>query len=130
VSTLSQASTPVPIKAEPSNTDIPMPDAPLLSDGNSKIPAPHPGDKDVLLISRIPGMPSQVEIEKLLAAPALSYNEARGVWVDEDIRKPVRQFCEVCGYWGRVRCTRCGGKVCALECLTVHQEDCFTRYGA
>ena len=130
MSTLSQPSTPVPIKAEPGNTDIPMPDAPLLSDGNSKIPAPHPGDKDVLLISRIPGMPSQAEIEKLLAAPALSYNEARGVWVDEDSRKPVRQFCEVCGYWGRVRCTRCGGKVCALECLNVHQEDCFTRYGA
>jgi zinc finger HIT domain-containing protein 1 len=75
-------------------------------------------------------MPSQAEIERLLAAPPLSYNDARGSWTAEDRRKPVRQFCEVCGYWGRVKCTRCGGRVCALECLGVHQEECFTRYGA
>jgi zinc finger HIT domain-containing protein 1 len=129
VSTASQSSTPLPIKSEPSQ-DIPMPDAPLLSQGNSTIPTPHPGDKDPLLVSRIPTMPAQEEIEKLLAAPPMTYNEARGPWVYEDRMKPIRQFCEVCGYWGRVKCKGCGGRVCALECLQVHQEECFTRYGA
>jgi zinc finger HIT domain-containing protein 1 len=121
-------------KSEPQDKDTPMLDAPpshiVLAPGNCKIPEPHPGDTDPLLISRIPGMPSQAEIEELLAQPPLTYAEARGPWVDEDSRKPVRIFCEVCGYWGRVRCTRCGGRVCALECLGVHQEECFTRYGA
>lgn len=75
-------------------------------------------------------MPSAEEIEKLLSQPPLTYAEARGPWVDEDRRKPVRAFCEVCGYWGRVRCKRCGGRVCALECMSVHQEECYGRYGA
>ncbi|KAH9218927.1 hypothetical protein DL95DRAFT_457759 [Leptodontidium sp. 2 PMI_412] len=127
---VSTASTPAPIKAEPSTKDTPMPDAPVLSQGNSTLPIPHPGDKDALLVSRIPGMPSQEEIEKLLAAPPLTYNETRGPWVEEDMRKPVKQFCEICGYWGRIKCMRCGGKVCALECLNTHQQDCFQRYGA
>ncbi|KAG4443693.1 hypothetical protein IFR05_000782 [Cadophora sp. M221] len=127
---VSTVSTPAPIKAEPSTKDTPMPDAPVLSQGNSTLPKPHPGDKDALLVSRIPGMPSQEEIEKLLAAPPMTYNQARGPWVEEDMRKPVRQFCEICGYWGRVKCMRCGGKVCALECLNTHQQDCFQRYGA
>ncbi|KAH8676632.1 hypothetical protein BGZ60DRAFT_429130 [Tricladium varicosporioides] len=115
------------IKFDP---DTPMPDTPMLSGLDAPGPKQHPGDSDPLLVSRIPGLPSQAEIEKLLAAPPLSYNEARGGWIEEDRRKPVRAFCEMCGYWGRVRCMRCGGKVCALECLTQHQEECFTRYGA
>lgn len=117
-------------KSEPNPVDTPMIDAPVLSQGTGTTPASHPLDKDPLLMSRIPGLPSQAEIDRLLAAPPLTYSEARGPWVDEDKRKPVRQFCEVCGYWGRVRCTRCGGRVCALECQSVHQEDCFTKYGA
>ncbi|KAJ5032738.1 uncharacterized protein L3040_009332 [Drepanopeziza brunnea f. sp. 'multigermtubi'] len=127
---LRRVSTLSAVKPEPSMADMPMPDAPVLSQGNSTSPIPHPGDTDPLLVSRIPPMPSQAEVEKLLAAPPLTYNEARGPWVEEDARKPVRQFCEICGYWGRVRCMRCGGRVCALECLNQHHLDCFTRYGA
>jgi len=123
--------TPSAVKTEPDAKDTTMTDAPpILSPGNSKLPIPHPSDKDPLLVSRIPGLPSQEEVERLLAIPPLSYNEARGSLVEEDRRKPIRQFCEICGYWGRVRCTRCGGRVCALECLNAHQEECFTRYGA
>lgn len=44
-------------------------------------------------------------------------------------RYPPRYFCEVCGYWGRVRCTKCGARVCALDCLEVHREECLARYG-
>jgi zinc finger HIT domain-containing protein 1 len=110
--------------------DDPMPDAPILSLGTSPDPPSHPKDNDPLLVSRLPALPSQDEMERLLAAPPLSYNDARGPLTAEDRRKPPRVFCEVCGYWGRVKCIRCGGRVCALECLTVHQEECFTRYGA
>ena len=110
--------------------DEPITDASNLSLGDAPDPPAHPRDNDVLLVSRIPALPSQEEIDRLIAAPPLSYNEARGMLTAEDRRKPVRKFCEVCGYWGRVKCTRCGGRVCALECLTVHQEECFTRYGA
>jgi len=114
---------------KPETQDIFMADGSSLSLGSATLPPPHPGDSDPLLVSRIPLIPSQEVIDALLAIPPLSYNEARASWVEEDKRKPVRQFCEVCGYWGRVKCTRCGGRVCALECLKVHQEECFTRYG-
>ncbi|CAG8976052.1 hypothetical protein HYALB_00010334 [Hymenoscyphus albidus] len=91
-------------------------------------PPSHPGDSDPLLQSRIPRMPTQEEINNLVSAPPLSYEETRGRLNEEE--RPVRLFCEVCGYWGRVRCVRCGGRVCALECLDVHREECFSRYGA
>ncbi|KAF7932068.1 uncharacterized protein EAE97_009089 [Botrytis byssoidea] len=93
-------------------------------------PKPHPRDTDPLLVSRVPNLPSVQEMQRLLEVPPLSYMEARGGWSDEDRRKPGRVFCEVCGYWGRVKCMRCGGRVCALECLGTHKEECFNRYGA
>lgn len=129
VSAASEAATPAPIKSEISH-DTPMKDAPILSLNSTAEPPPHPEDNNPLLVSWIPQLPTQEEMEKLLAAPPLSYNDARGPWIPDDMRKPVRHFCDVCGYWGRVRCMRCGGRVCALECLGVHQEECFTRYGA
>ncbi|KAH6899000.1 hypothetical protein B0T10DRAFT_126368 [Thelonectria olida] len=81
---------------------------------------------DLLLASRVPEMPTDEELRKLLAAPALSYGEATGNWEE---KYPVRAFCEVCGYWGRVRCMKCGTRVCALDCLEMHREECVTRYG-
>ncbi|KIN04839.1 hypothetical protein OIDMADRAFT_50673 [Oidiodendron maius Zn] len=129
VSTVGESSTPVVSKSESSH-DTSMTDAPNTLLGTAVPPASHPEDNNPLLISRVPQMPSQEEIEKMLAAPALSYNEARGSLTAEDRRKPAKHFCDVCGYWGRVRCGRCGGRVCALECLALHQEECFTRYGA
>lgn len=115
---------------KPEAEDSLMSDAvPSLSLGSSTMPPAHPRDDDPLLVSRIPQLPSQAEIDALLAVPPLTYHDARGSLTEEDRRKPTRQFCEVCGYWGRVKCTRCGGRVCALECLNVHQEECFTRYG-
>lgn len=113
--------------------DIPMPDAvfsePILPPA-SRPPYPeHPGDNDPQLKSRIPELPTDAELRALLAAPPLSYVEARGEFEDEEWKKRRRVFCDVCGYWGRVRCTRCGSRVCALECLELHREECITRYG-
>jgi zinc finger HIT domain-containing protein 1 len=92
-------------------------------------PRPHPGDDDPLLVSVIPPFPSDDELRALMAAPPLNYLEARATWGEEESRYPVRVFCAVCGYWGRVKCMKCGTRVCALDCLETHREECVTRYG-
>jgi zinc finger HIT domain-containing protein 1 len=92
-------------------------------------PAPHPGDTDPLLISHVPPLPSDDELRTLMTAPPLTYLEARAAWAEEDRRYPARVFCEVCGYWGRISCLKCGARICALDCLEVHREDCVTRFG-
>lgn len=92
-------------------------------------PPSHPGDADPLLESWLPPLPTDDELRELMRAPSLNYHQARGTWTKEDKRYPTRHFCEVCGYWGRVRCMKCGTRVCALDCLDVHREECITRYG-
>ncbi|KAK2072523.1 hypothetical protein P8C59_006871 [Phyllachora maydis] len=100
-------------------------------------PLPHPLDNDPLLVSSVPPFPSDDELRALMTAPPLSYLATRAEWggAAEDEgwqqhqRYPRREFCAVCGYWGRVRCLKCGARVCALDCLDVHREECITRYG-
>ena len=92
-------------------------------------PPSHPGDDDPLLISRVPPFPSDEELRALMTAPPLNYLEARGKFEEDEPRYPVRVFCGVCGYWGRVKCMKCGSRVCGLGCLDVHREECVTRYG-
>ncbi|KAK8095505.1 uncharacterized protein PG998_002134 [Apiospora kogelbergensis] len=130
-------------KQQSKQEDVEMTDAPdieageqtggggstILSPYRGPLPAPHPRDDDPLLVSRVPSMPADEELKALLAAPPLTYLEARAGWGDEDRKYPVRVFCEVCGYWGRVKCIKCGTRVCALDCLDTHREDCVTRYG-
>jgi zinc finger HIT domain-containing protein 1 len=86
----------------------------------------HPRDDDPLLRSRIPKPPTDEEIEQLLAVPPLSYLAARATF--EGNTKPVRKFCEICGYWGRVKCLKCGSRVCGLECKGVHDESNCVRF--
>ncbi|KAL2022803.1 hypothetical protein VTK56DRAFT_4619 [Thermocarpiscus australiensis] len=92
-------------------------------------PRPHPGDADPLLVSCVPPFPSDDELRALMTAPPLSYLEARAAWGDDERWYPVRVFCAVCGYWGRVKCIKCGARVCALDCLEAHREECVARYG-
>jgi zinc finger HIT domain-containing protein 1 len=80
-------------------------------------------------VSYVPPFPSDDELRALMTAPPLSYLEARAAWGEDERRYPVRVFCAVCGYWGRVKCMKCGTRVCALECLETHREECVTRYG-
>jgi len=117
--------------ATPKDADTPMADAgpplpPVLPPPYRSPPAAHPGDGDPLLMSRVPDVPSDEELRALLAHPPLTYLEALG---RRDGTYPTRTFCEVCGYWGRVRCMKCGTRVCALDCLETHREECVTRYG-
>jgi zinc finger HIT domain-containing protein 1 len=133
-------------KAATASADQPMPDTPSASNSKKSeqavpaepllvpsyrpTPPSHSGDSDPLLMSRVPEPPSEEELRKLLAHPPLSYVEARGKWDGGEAgRYPTRKFCVVCGYWGRVRCMKCGTRVCALECLETHREECVTRYG-
>ncbi|KAH7137166.1 hypothetical protein B0J13DRAFT_72642 [Dactylonectria estremocensis] len=122
--------TPSSSRQPAADEDTQMPDAdlpPLLAPRSKTPPPSHPGDADPLLASRVPEMPSDEELRALLARPPLSYGEATGHW--DDTTYPARVFCEVCGYWGRVRCMKCGTRVCALDCLEAHREECVTRYG-
>ncbi|KUI66127.1 SWR1 complex subunit vps71 [Cytospora mali] len=144
-----KSATPIPAP----DTDVDMTDAPLPSsttdqagaqtdsaaraEPESQILTPYtrftpqrcPGDEDPLLESWLPPLPTDEELRELIRAPPLNYHQARGVWAPDDKRYPPRQFCEVCGYWGRVRCMKCGTRVCALDCMDVHREECITRYG-
>lgn len=105
------------------------PESQILASHTRFTPRPCPGDSDPLLESWLPPLPTDEELRELVRAPPLNYNQARGVWTADDKRYPPRQFCEVCGYWGRVRCMKCGTRVCALGCMDVHREECITRYG-
>ncbi|PHH59462.1 hypothetical protein CDD82_2454 [Ophiocordyceps australis] len=107
------------------DTAIPDADAPSTAQQQQQQP-----DEDPLLASRVPPMPSAQEIESLLAQPPLTYLEACGsLQHSSSCRYPTRVFCEICGYWGRVRCIKCGSRVCALNCLETHREECVKRYG-
>ncbi|KAF3762448.1 hypothetical protein M406DRAFT_63359 [Cryphonectria parasitica EP155] len=105
------------------------PESKILTPFTRFTPAAHPGDSDPLLESWLPPLPTDDELRELMRAPPLSYNQARGTWGEDDTQYPTRHFCEVCGYWGRVRCMKCGTRVCALDCLDLHREECITRYG-
>lgn len=138
------------IKAEPEpepepesqtggDADVDMLDAPddekedsgpsILTPYEKPPPPAHPGDADPLLVSVIPDLPSNEELRRLLEHPPLAYGQAKASWGPNDKRYPERKFCDVCGYWGRVKCMKCGTRVCALECLEVHREGCLQRYG-
>ena len=88
--------------------------------GNTKdLLAENPGTQDLMLKSYIPQIPSEAVMEALLAGPPLSYNAARSV---PSVGKPQRHFCEICGYWGTIRCLKCGARVCGLKCKNAHDE--------
>ncbi|KAF5713847.1 threonyl-trna synthetase [Fusarium mundagurra] len=84
-----------PSSSKPSQEeDIAMADAdaPTVLPGLSRpSPPSHPGDNDPLLMSRVPEMPSDEELRRLLSHPPLNYGEVTG---HRDNKYPVRSFCE------------------------------------
>ncbi|ETN39833.1 uncharacterized protein HMPREF1541_06059 [Cyphellophora europaea CBS 101466] len=81
-------------------------------------------DADPLLKTvNLPAKPSARVMAALLAEPPLSYAAARATPLDPDRQTPRRHFCVVCGYWGKVRCKKCGERTCGLlECWKGHEE--------
>lgn len=62
------------------------------------------------------------ELQALLNAPPLTYNQARSAPPPADA-PPPRRFCEVCGYFGRARCMKCGVMTCSVMCKDTHDEQ-------
>ena len=79
-----------------------------------------PLDDEPLLKSKVPSAPSAEVMEALLSGPPLSYNAARAA--PPPPGKPQRHFCEICGYWGTIKCMKCGARVCGLECKGAHDD--------
>ena len=82
--------------------------------------AKDPLDDEPLLKSQVPSVPSGEVMEALLSGPPLSYNAARAA--PPPPGKPQRHFCEICGYWGSIKCMKCGARVCGLECKGAHDD--------
>ncbi|KAK4939332.1 hypothetical protein LTR66_001460 [Elasticomyces elasticus] len=72
-------------------------------------------------------LPSDAELEALLSAPPLSYSAAQSA-PPPRTDPPPRRFCDVCGYWGRIKCLSCGGRYCGLGCKEAHLQDKCLRW--
>ncbi|KAI9673964.1 MAG: hypothetical protein M1817_002170 [Caeruleum heppii] len=87
-----------------------------------------PDRDNPLLRSYAPPMPPSELIKELVNAPPLSYAAARAGPSVSGV--PFRHFCEICGYWGRAKCLKCGARVCGLDCKGVHDEGRCLRFYA
>lgn len=70
----------------------------------------------------IAALPTEAEMEALLNAPPLTYNQARSAPPPASA-PPPRKFCEVCGYFGRAKCMKCGAMTCSVMCKDTHDEQ-------
>ena len=113
-----------------------------LSSSKDPDPDPDPDSKTPLLRSN-PHLnlkpPSQHLLQTLLSEPPLSYSASRAQPLEDSnpnnnttaersmrlTSKPPRHFCSICGYWGKVKCNRCGERTCGLlECWRGHEGVC------
>lgn len=84
-----------------------------------------PLENDPLLRTYAPAAPSAALMAALVSAPPLSYNQARAA----PSKNPTqRHYCVMCGYWGRVKCIKCGGRVCGMGCKREHDAECGRMY--
>jgi zinc finger HIT domain-containing protein 1 len=79
-------------------------------------------DVDPLLSieSSVPPPIKPAELEALLSAPPLSYAESHAAPPAPGGPRQ-RHFCDNCGYWGKIKCLKCGARVCGLECKDAHE---------
>ncbi len=88
--------------------------------GTASLLPRDPLHDEPLLMVNVPSAPSEEEMQAILSGPPLSYNLARSD--PPPPHKPLRQFCEICGYWGTIKCMKCGARVCGLECKSAHDD--------
>lgn len=84
-------------------------------------PSTGSGD-DEMEFDAVPRLPTLDEMQALIDAPPLTYNAARSA-PGPATAPPPRTFCEICGYWGRVKCLKCGARTCSVDCEAVHVAD-------
>ncbi|KAF1946612.1 hypothetical protein EJ02DRAFT_215680 [Clathrospora elynae] len=78
-------------------------------------------DDALLSIDRsMPPPLNPAELEALLIAPPLSYAASHAAPPPAG-GPPQRQFCDNCGYWGSIKCRKCGARVCGMECKDAHE---------
>ncbi|OMP86010.1 putative zinc finger protein C29A3.05 [Diplodia seriata] len=107
-----------------SNTAAPSPAAQPAADVEL-LDAP-PVEDDPLLRPIVPTAPPVHEVQALLAHPPLPYGAAKAAPPNPE-GPPRRQFCEICGYWGRIKCFKCTARVCGLDCKRAHDETSCLR---
>lgn len=140
-------------EGQPSNRKEQTPNsasAPAHSvDTNPTLTASVPASSDPattnLLRSYVPMPPSARVMTSLLSEPPLSYTRARAAYAPGPgsgrggggqtqgslpQMPPQRHFCSICGYWGSVRCTKCGARTCGLVCYRTHEETRCDRFYA
>ncbi|KAK5113532.1 hypothetical protein LTR62_003401 [Meristemomyces frigidus] len=103
---------------------------PLLPRGAQALPHLRANENDIENedYDDTPTLPSDAEIEYLLSLPPLTYTQARAAPPPATGPAP-RRFCETCGYWGRVKCSKCGTMTCSVACKDVHDLDkCMKMY--
>ncbi len=102
-----------------------LPSASLTSPPSGLTPEsmvmPGGDETNPLLKTYTPIRPPTPVLEEILSAPPLPYAGARSR--PSTLGHPPRQFCEICGYWGKVKCLKCGARVCGLECKGTHDEQ-------
>ncbi|KAF2630158.1 hypothetical protein BU25DRAFT_408743 [Macroventuria anomochaeta] len=70
--------------------------------------------------SLLPPPLSPAAMEALLSTPPLPYSASFAAPSPAG-GPPQRQFCDNCGYWGTIKCRKCGVRVCGLECKDAHE---------
>jgi zinc finger HIT domain-containing protein 1 len=137
-------------KVEEENQDVEMIDAdapaqqpssatvdPTTTPAQQQPTQPHPppprydpalDNEPLLKTLNLPRKPTERVMAALLAEPPLSYAAARAQPLEEGKIMPRRHFCSMCGYWGKVKCRRCGERTCGLmECWKGHEAaGCVT----
>jgi zinc finger HIT domain-containing protein 1 len=94
---------------------------PSIPPASSSMSVEFGNDDALLSIDRaMPPPLNPADLEVLLAAPPLSY-AASHVAPPPAGAPPQRQFCDNCGYWGTMKCRKCGARVCGLECKEAHE---------
>ncbi|KAF2714123.1 hypothetical protein K504DRAFT_155004 [Pleomassaria siparia CBS 279.74] len=98
----------------PLSSGLATPALPLRAEPTSEIDS-------LLSIERsMPPPLKSAELASLLSAPPLSY-VASHVAPPAVGGPPQRQFCDNCGYWGKIKCLKCGARICGLECKDAHE---------
>jgi zinc finger HIT domain-containing protein 1 len=122
VAPLRRPSAMVSIPPTPSEA-TPTPAGPLIAtptaSGSRSLPAAHV-ESLLEIESRLPPPVAAAELEALLSAPPLSYAASHATRPLSG-GPPQRYFCDNCGYWGKIKCLKCGARVCGLECKDAHE---------
>jgi zinc finger HIT domain-containing protein 1 len=110
----------ISIPPTPSDAATPAPQAQGHPTPVQTLPT-DPNVDPILSVQKMLPLPIHpTELEALLSAPPLLYGASFAA-PPATGGPPQRKFCDNCGYWGNIKCLKCGGRVCSLECKDAHE---------